>query len=51
MFSFLTPQGSILEPLLFMLNVNNLPEATSKCNIYMYTCDTVLFYASLKASG
>ena len=44
------PQGSILGPLLFILHVNDLPEAVSECSILMYADDTVLFCSSSQAS-
>ena len=44
------PQGSILGPLLFILHVNDLPEAVSECSILMYADDTVLFYSSSQVS-
>ena len=44
------PQGSILGPLLFILHVNDLPEAVSECSIVMYADDTVLFYSSSQVS-
>ena len=38
------PQGSVLGPLLFLVYVNNLPNAFS-LNIKMFADDTVLFYS------
>ena len=44
------PQGSILVPLLFILHVNDLPEAASECSILVYTDNTVLFCSSSQTS-
>ena len=39
------PQRSIIGPLLFVLNVNDLPTVAGKCSMLIYADDTVLFYS------
>ena len=38
------PQGSILEQLLFLLYVNDLPQSLSDTGSYLYADDTCIFY-------
>ena len=38
------PQGPILGPLLFLLYINDIPQALSDSHTYMYTGDTSIFY-------
>ena len=38
------PQGLILGPLLFILHVNDLPDAAVQCSVLMYANDTVFVF-------
>ena len=44
------PQGSILDPTLFQLCINNLPDDVI-CNIDIYADDTTLYYNCDQASN
>ena len=48
--TFGVPQGSILAPLLFILHLNDLPDALESCSVLMYADDTVLFCSGKQAS-
>ena len=45
------PQGSILEPLLFILYVNNLPQEVEHCQVKQYADDTTLSHVSSDAGS
>ena len=39
------PQGSILEPLLFLLYVNDMKSALQHCDLRLYADDTCILYS------
>ncbi len=43
--SYGVPQGSILDPSLFTLYVNDLPQHVKQCNITLYTDNTLLLFS------
>jgi len=39
------PQGSILDPLFFMLNIDDLPNASEFTKLLLFADDTGIFYS------
>ncbi len=45
------PQGSILQLLLFVLYMNDLPQCLKSCKVMLYADDTVFYYLSRMISN
>ena len=44
------PQCSILDPLLFVIHINDLPLCIKICNVLMYAADTFCFVLDIRPS-